>query len=103
MTPNSNLQQKLKDHYQYIILDGLPKEMELFLTNTAYGPNLLLPIHLKDANFSLELKILIEKSLLENKKIPETALMRRLILITKKETQSQRSIKQDRLLSKTCW
>ena len=61
------MQQKLRDHYRYIMLNGLPREMELFPINIAYGPDLLLPSLLKDANFILELKILIDKILIEDK------------------------------------
>ena len=77
-------QHQLEDHYRDIILDGISRDRELFPTNTTYGPDLLLPSHLKDINFRTELKTLIEKILYENKgKIPETALMGRLILLTK--------------------
>ena len=45
------MQQKLKYHYQYIMLNGLSREIELFPTNTTYDLDLLLPSHLKDVNF----------------------------------------------------
>ena len=77
-------QYKLEDHYKDIILEGITREMEIFPTNTTYGPDLLLPKHLKDVNFRSDLKIFIEKSFTFNKgEIPENALMGRLILQTK--------------------
>ena len=74
---------RLSEHFHEIIED-ISKEMEEFPINTTYGPDLILPSHLKSEIFRTELKILIDKILTKNEgEIPETALAGRLILLSK--------------------